>query len=814
MNNKTLRKFTLLFALFSTITAALPVVGFSQTVGAAAVSANPYAEALAVIEQKTEARRQELGIPGMSLVIVKDDQIIFMKGLGYKDFEKKVAVTPDTQFAIGSATKAFTALSVLMAQDAGKLSLDDNPKKYLPYFKMQDPETDKNITIRDLLSHSSGLNRTDLAMVTGKLNRAELIQVAAQAKPTAKLREKWQYQNLMFAAAGEIVATVEKKPWEKLVPKRILKPLGMKNTTMSIADMQKAKDRSLGYTYNFDTKETTLRPYREIQQVAPAGSINSSARDMATWVRFVLNRGEVNGKRLVSEQSFDEWVKPQMKMTPDGKRSYGLGWFLDDWKGNKVVQHAGNIDGFNALVAMIPEKKLGFVMLTNVSASPMGQFLMPLVWQNILEGAEKPKVEETVKTRAIPIGSAVGKYTIENANVEMEVKAQDGKLVLVVPGQPGYTLENESGNRYRLSGAPAGFFITFKENGAYLEQPHGNFNLVRAGGEATARPPVNSGGAKELVGTYSTPSGTGTVEVKDADGKVTFNIPGQPPYELKDKAKDQFFLNGLPESYWLRTKRDEAGKLIALVITQPEGEFEFKRKEQAETEKPKISIDELMQKAVDAVGGEANWRKFSTRVMEMDIDLENQGVKATATTWAKAPNKTASETTMTAVGKTIAKGWDYFDGSAGEEAYSFVPVTRYTGKRLEDVRAGADFFGPINWKSYFRKAEVKGMGKVGEEEAYIVSFESEKGTNVTEYYSIKSFLLLKREGFIASGTSQNQLPYSVTYSDYRDVDGIKLPFRTVNYSPSNGNIITMVRSVKHDVPVEDAIFSPRVVELK
>src|SRR5204862_4369916 len=147
-----------------------------------AVGAADYAKQLQAIEDKAEARRKELGIPGMALAIVKDDQIIYIKGLGFKDFENKIAVTPDTQFAIGSATKAFTALTVLMSQDEGKLSIDDSPKKYLPYFKMYDPDTDKNIQIRDLMCHSSGLSRTDLAMVSGKLNRAELIEVTAQAK--------------------------------------------------------------------------------------------------------------------------------------------------------------------------------------------------------------------------------------------------------------------------------------------------------------------------------------------------------------------------------------------------------------------------------------------------------------------------------------------------------------------------------------------------------------------------------------------------------------------------------------------------------
>ncbi|MEQ1645980.1 MAG: serine hydrolase domain-containing protein, partial [Pyrinomonadaceae bacterium] len=169
MKNVTIRLGLSLLLLSSFITAALPAVGYAQ-VGSTTTAAPSYEKALAAIEAKVDARRNELGIPGMSLVIVKDGKVIFMKGLGYKDFENKVAVTPDTQFAIGSATKAFTALSVLMTQDEGKLSLEDSPKKLLPYFKMYDPETDKNITIRDLMSHSSGLNRTDLAMITGKLN--------------------------------------------------------------------------------------------------------------------------------------------------------------------------------------------------------------------------------------------------------------------------------------------------------------------------------------------------------------------------------------------------------------------------------------------------------------------------------------------------------------------------------------------------------------------------------------------------------------------------------------------------------------------
>lgn len=804
MKNNRLQNLFSFLLVFAFVTASLPLAVNAQTGSAVVAPASQYAKALAEIESKVEARRNELGIPGMSLVIVKDDQIIYLRGLGYKDFEKKIVVTPDTQFAIGSATKAFTALSVLMSADEGKLSLEDSPKKALPYFKMYDPETDKNITIRDLLSHSSGLNRTDLAMVTGKLNRAELIQVAAQAKPTAKLREKFQYQNIMFTAAGEIVANVQKTSWEKFVPDRIFKPLGMNNSTMSLKDMEKAKDYSLGYTYNFDTKETEKQPFRDIGEVAPAGSINSSARDMAQWLRFVLNGGSVEGKRLVSEKGYDEWLKPQMKIA--GTTSYGFGWFLQDWNGLKVVQHGGNIDGFNSLVAMIPEKKVGFVMLTNVSGSSLGADIMPMIWSNLIP----EKVIENVKLPLRTMQLLAGKYGTAERNVEIKIEGED--MFIVVPGQPPYKLVRTAPRTFKAEGLPDGFGAKFTPetgNATELEmvQPQGNHKLPRLGGET--KPAQTTGAtAKELIGKYNAPNGA-IVDISESNGQVSFNIAGQQPYILNERSKDTFSMSPLPETYYVTAKRDAAGKLTSVAVTQPEGTFEFKRLDASAEAKPMISVDELQKKTLDAIGGEANWRKLTTRVVEFDTDFENQGVHAIGKNYSKAPNLSAAETNFVALGKTIGTEWEFFDGTAGEDKVSFAPLDKYTGKRLEDVRLSADFYGPLNWKTNYKKVEVTGTAKVGDEEAYVVKFESEKGTPFTEYYSIKTFLLIKRTGVISSSTSDQSIPYSVLYSDYRDLDGIKLPFKTVNNNVANGNIVTTIKSVKHNVPLDQKLFGPK-----
>src|SRR5262249_9659135 len=159
-----------------------------------------------------------------------DDKVLFLKGLGLRDVEQKLPVTPETLFAIGSSSKAFTAMTMLMSADEGKLALTDAPRKHLSYFHLRDPEADSKITLSDLLSHRSGLDRTDLVWYTGKLKPEEVIRAAGTVKPTAKLGEKFQYQNVMYLAAGEIVGAVQHTSWQKFVANRIFKPLRMKDT--------------------------------------------------------------------------------------------------------------------------------------------------------------------------------------------------------------------------------------------------------------------------------------------------------------------------------------------------------------------------------------------------------------------------------------------------------------------------------------------------------------------------------------------------------------------------------------------------------
>ncbi|HEX8650413.1 MAG TPA: serine hydrolase [Pyrinomonadaceae bacterium] len=786
---------------------------------AAAPNPSDLSTTLASIEKTVDEKRKELGVPGISLVIVKDDRVIYMKGLGLKDVERGLPVTPDTLFAIGSCTKAFTAMAAMMSVDDGKLSLDDSPKKFLPYFKLMDAEADAKITIRDLLSHRSGLAGTDLLWAPGVLDREEIIRAVAFAKPTARLGEKFQYQNVMFSAAGEVVAKAQDSTWEQVIARRILKPLGMKASNTSIQEMQKASDFSLGYEYIVATKEARRLPMRDLKSIAPAGAINSSVRDMAAWVRLMLGGGVFEGKRLVSEKSFKELITKQINIA--GNIDYGLGWGLAEWNGHKVLQHSGGIDGFNSLVALMPDRKLGVVMLTNVSSSPLGRTVMETVWSNLVGSPQSNASNATAaavgdaQSSVADLQSEVGTYRFAEAGFDVEIALKDGKLTMTVPNQPVYALENVGGRRYKLANAPAGFFVTFrpvKENAsqteAYLEQPQGNYVLTKiepadAGTEAAAAAAASySSPFKDLLGSYEREK-AGTIEIAFKEGKVALIVPGQPAYPLSEKAKDNLYSPLLPDSYAVLVKRDAAGKVSAIVLKQPEGEFEFKRIPDFNAQ---ITVDELMTRVIEAHGGEANLRRHRSMIQTINVDFENQGVSGPGIINSRAPNATETQLTFMALGKKIGTYREFFDGTSGGEETSFSSGETKTGAQLDDARVTSDFYQLVNWKKLFKTVAIKRMSKVGDEEVYVVVKTPEKGNPITDYISAKSFLILKRDLLISSNTGEGAQQVMETYSDYKTVGGVLLPFKTVSHSNDTGDTIMRLKDVKFDVEIPDSVF--------
>jgi CubicO group peptidase (beta-lactamase class C family) len=319
-------------------------------------------------------------VPGASVAIVRDGAVVYMKGFGVRDIGTKAPVTADTLFDIGSCTKAFTAAAVAMLVDEGKMQWDGKVGTYIPFFRLSDSLANQNVTIRDLLTHRTGVPGADLLwFVNPQASREELIRKLAYVQPNAAgFRAKFEYQNLMYVAAGYAVGQAAHTTWDEFTQSRLFAPLGMTGSDTSAIEAQKAPDHATPHQQDPDGSVRTI-PWRNIDSVGPAGSINSSARDMAKWIAFQLGDGMYQGKRLISAENMREMHSAQMVISLDGEipkvffpdsmqLSYGLGWFVQDYRGHQLIIHAGDIDGFATMVVLIPEIHAGYFAVINVGS--------------------------------------------------------------------------------------------------------------------------------------------------------------------------------------------------------------------------------------------------------------------------------------------------------------------------------------------------------------------------------------------------------------------------------------------------------------
>lgn len=393
--------------LFPVLAAGLAVALGS---GAAPVPGGIRPDRLARLTAILEEQQAKEHIPGLAFVAVKDDRVVFRHLLGQRDLERKLPVTADTLFPIGSCTKAFTAMAVAASRDAGLLSLDESPRRVLPYFKMADPDADARVTLRDMLSHQTGLKAYgDLAAEPGVLTREQYLRAALSAKPVARIRTRFQYSNAMYTAAGEVLAWVHGVPWEAVIERTLFRPLGMSRSLASVASLPAAPDHAVGYEYRAATAGwEAVSPPASLAVLAPAGSIVSTANDMARWLRFLTAGGVIDGRRVLSQASLGEVTRPYIAI--NDAWSYGLGWVIYRWNGHTVVEHNGGSRGISSLMSFIPERRAGFVFLANTSPNFMTRIgnAGSLVWPILLDEEGRPEAAPPQASAASPASPSPG----------------------------------------------------------------------------------------------------------------------------------------------------------------------------------------------------------------------------------------------------------------------------------------------------------------------------------------------------------------------------------------------------------------------
>lgn len=411
----------------------------------------------AEFEEYVNKAIKDWGVPGVAIAIVKDDRVVFAKGFGVRELNKPEPVDEHTLFAIGSSSKAFTAASIAMLVDEGKLKWDDPATKHLPGFQLFDPYSTRELTITDLLSHRSGLTRGDLLWYGSSYDRAEVLRRVRYLKPSWSLRSRYGYQNIMFLAAGQIIPSVTGKTWDDFVRDRIFTPLGMKSSTTSIKAFTASANVATPHSKIND--KLLAVSWRNIDNIAPAGSINSNVEDMAQWVRLQLGGGVYQNQRLISAAAIKEMQTPQTIIRIEGAQlglypeahflTYGLGWFLSDYRGKKVVEHGGAIDGMRAEVAMIPEEKLGLVVLTNLQGTILPVALMYKIFDFYLNAPQRDWSADMLKTRnnleeqAKAAEKKAESERVHGTSPSLALEKYAGTFQSDMYGQTKVTLEND-----------------------------------------------------------------------------------------------------------------------------------------------------------------------------------------------------------------------------------------------------------------------------------------------------------------------------------------------------------------------------------
>jgi len=788
---------TLLAAFLAPSSAEAAVQAGVQT------QAQALSQSLAGLTEKLEAQRKELHVPGMAMAIVRGDKLIYSHGFGLADLENGTPVTPETLFAIGSSTKAFTATLIGMLVDEGKMGWDDPVTKFLPYFKLKidsdDPEA--RVTIRDLLSHRTGFTRMGILWALGAVSPEEVLRTATNAEPWAPFRKKFFYNNVMVMAAGLASGVAADAPWGRLLATRILDPLGMKHTNSSIGDIPSDAPLSRGYHWNEESRTYEHLPMRSLDSIAPAGAINSNVLDMAQWLRFQLGHGTFEGRVLLSAKQHAETWSPQMKI--GGGVDYGLGWMLHRVAGHRVVEHGGNIDGFSAEVALFPEEDLGFVLLTNVTSTPLQNLSLKLVADALLAG--EPGGTEAASSGE-DLAVYAGKYEANFGSFHgafFTVMVKGDRLAVDVPGQMVYQLEppNDEGKRaFSLTDQIAVSFdrdSTGAVVGLKMYQSGMTFELPREGVEMKAE--IELSKLQRYLGTYHSEAAHLDFVVKISHQRLAVDVPGEMLYELFPPNEKKLWVFRATDRVAVSFEESKKGVVTSLKLYRDGVQrLELLRVEgSGKASLPTVKAILALRKSP----GGAAARPFR---LTGTVRLVNSGVQGSVTYTSGGGRRFRSDTDL---GRF---GWTHEVASEAESwtDSNLQPFQKLEGKYRTQAMAAQVLQFPEDWLEFFDSVTVTGTETLGDRKAYALEL------RVGELPAIQATVDQETGDLLGYKMSMIDPGLGVfigtktRLEDFRNVDGERVAFRRISENDFSGKTIVEIDRVETGIVVEGDLFTP------
>lgn len=572
----------------------------------ASLSAQQQDARLTGIDSMVNRIMKDWKVPGVSVAIVEKNKVILTKGFGVKELSQKLPVTENTLFAIGSCSKSFTAALLGKELASGQINLDEPAINYLPGLRFFTNELTGSVTLRDMLTHRTGLPRHDYAWYSGAVtSRDSLVEMIRYLEPSAAVRQSFQYNNLMYVTVAHVLEKMNSQSWETMVRERLFTPLGMKASTTG--EIPGEGDIAYGYALKNGASVKLDFLTNDLAGIAPAGGIVSSAKDMAQWLLMWTNEGKLNGKEVVSSVLYNEAIRSQMvvnanlptKYLPDNYFfNYGLGWYISSYRGHYGLGHGGNINGFSSFMLFLPADSIGVYVAVNMNNSQAPRALASQILDRMIK---VPYRDWSMLLKASASGGApVQLFSNKNAPPSHLVKDFAGSYT-----HPGYGSMRIREERDSLTGTFNRWklrilhlhhnyfrFIPLNDaleattgfEGEFSVEPNGSVGSLNVAFEDNIAPVVFLKQAVKATGIGSLEAYCGNYDFNGTVAKIYLEAPatmkvvvhGQAPYELVYTKEDEFTLKGV-KGVTIKFERDKDGNITSCQFIQPNGSFHLKK---------------------------------------------------------------------------------------------------------------------------------------------------------------------------------------------------------------------------------------------
>lgn len=774
----------------------LPADALAQSVVAPQKTAPTLAERLDRLATEFDRNRIDLHVPGAVLAIVRGEEVIFARGFGVADIERKTPVTPDTRFFIGSSTKAFTATLVGMLVDERRMRWDEPVDTYLPEFKLKVQSMDPNdrATLRDVLSHRTGFTRMAFLEINRGLSPNEILRRASSAEALAPFRQRFLYNNVHYLAAGSAAGVAAGTSWHALMKERILAPLGMAATRTSFREAWNDPRTARGYSW--DEAAQTVRPVTlemgiNVDGVAPAGAISSTARDMTSWLRFQLRHGVHGGKALISPAVLTTTWTPQIPITDAS--GYAIGWFVSKWQGQRLIEHGGSITGYSAEVALLPDSNIGFVVLTN-TLSALPSIATQLVPQHLL--GELPPAASDVGDLKPYLGRYVANFRTFSNEV-FTISERNGRLVLDIPSQLESALNPpRADGRWPLvmTGELAVSFDRDKTGrvvGLRFHQGDVEFEVPRDGIVLTAEILLSE--LQKYVGRYRDEAGPTELTILVQNQRLAVRLPNDRSFDLLPP--DAAGRRATRANVGLAVTFEESptGAVSAMNFQRP-GAPVMRLTPVASTLPTATEIMTL--RRIPAASATATMRTTGS------VRLPQSAVEGRFSSFSAGNDRLRTDLDLDGpvqIRTVLNKGraWTAVNGGRS---------TELTGKRLAQTRLGhpSVLFG--DWRKFYDTVRVVRAGELGGRKIYVVRLESAGLPPALVNLDAETGDVLQTQQAMWVPEA-GAVPTTTTYSDYREVGGMRVPHRYMESTEMGGRMIVQAERVEVGVELSPDTFT-------